>query len=168
LDGKIEMVLDAGSTTGGLESTVLDVTITPPRLLRPGLVTPAMLEAVIGPIQGAVVLPSASTPARSPGLQGRHYAPRAPLEVVEVGRSRVEALICQGLRAGWVTHQAEPCPAEAIVERLSNDAASYAASLYAALHRLDKAGVERIIVDRPPMGDAWLAVHDRLRRAAFS
>ena len=53
-----------------------------------------------------------------------------------------------------------------IVERLPADPQLYAAQLYAALHRLDNAGVERIVVDRPPDSDAWLAVHDRLRRAA--
>src|SRR5207249_1608348 len=50
LKGRIDLVLDSGPTPGGIESTVLDVTTSPPRLLRPGLVTPAELEAVVGPI----------------------------------------------------------------------------------------------------------------------
>jgi L-threonylcarbamoyladenylate synthase len=56
--------------------------------------------------------------------------------------------------------------AQVATERLPRDPAGYAAGLYAALHRLDAAGLERIIVDLPPSGPAWLAVHDRLRRAA--
>src|SRR5262249_57580886 len=83
LGGRIDLILDSGPTAGGLESTVLDVTTTPPRLLRPGLVTPGQIEAVIGPIvrpQQAVATPE--TPLPSPGLMARHYAPRATVEVV--------------------------------------------------------------------------------------
>src|SRR5205085_9568847 len=95
LDGRIDLVLDGGPTAGGLESTVLDLTTTPPRLLRPGLVSPAEIEEVVGPI----VRLSASRvedekPLPSPGMLTRHYAPRAPLESVEdEGRARVEELL---------------------------------------------------------------------------
>src|SRR5205814_1377019 len=77
LDGKIDLILDAGPTPGGLESTVLDVSVTPPRLLRPGMITPAQLEAIIGPIERRAQQSSTDL-ARSPGLQQRHYAPRTP------------------------------------------------------------------------------------------
>ncbi len=165
LNGKIDMVLDAGPTPGGLESTVLDITVTPPRLLRPGLVTAAQIEAVVGRIERDTAR-DATAPARSPGLQERHYAPCTPLECAADGRQRIAALRRQGLRIGWVTMHDECSTADLIVERLPEHVAGYAAGLYAALHRLDQAGVERIIVDRPPDGDAWLAVHDRLQRAA--
>jgi L-threonylcarbamoyladenylate synthase len=159
------MILDAGPTAGGLESTVLDLTVTPPRLLRPGLVTPAQLEAIIGPIDQCPVTVTSAEPLRSPGMHERHYAPRTPLECVEQSRDRVVELCRQGLRVGWVTWRDESPVRETTIERLPADAVGYAASLYAALHRLDQAGVERIIVEQPPHGDAWLAVHDRLRRA---
>src|SRR5262245_14088452 len=106
LAGKIDMVLDAGPTPGGLESTVLDVNVIPPRLLRPGLVTAAQIEAVIGPIERVAALDS-SAPARSPGFHERHYAPRTPLECAADGRQRVAELVDQGLRVGWVTTRDE-------------------------------------------------------------
>jgi L-threonylcarbamoyladenylate synthase len=56
--------------------------------------------------------------------------------------------------------------AAAALERLPSDPAGYSAGLYASLHRLDAAGLDRIVVETPPHGDAWEAVHDRLRRAA--
>ena len=169
LDGKIDMVLDAGPTPGGLESTVLDVSVSPPRLLRPGLVTRAQIESVVGSIVDGANSDTAA-PVRSPGLQERHYAPRTPLECVADGRARVEALHRQGVRVGWVVWHTETTDSspEVIIERLPADPEGYGAGLYAALHRLDQADVSRIIVDLPPEGDAWVAVHDRLRRAAHS
>ncbi len=163
LEGKIDLVLDAGPTPGGLESTVLDVTVTPPRLLRPGLISPAEVEVVIGPIAS---VPSAqnTAPARSPGLQERHYAPRTPLELCARGSARVDELLRQGKRIGWVTWQ--QAPSKAVVERMSEDPTVSSANLYAALHRLDAAGLDCIVVDLPPEGDAWLALRDRLRRAS--
>jgi L-threonylcarbamoyladenylate synthase len=166
LGGKIDMVLDAGPTPGGLESTVLDITVTPPRLLRPGLVAAVQIEAVIGPIEHGAASDQ-NAPARSPGLHERHYAPRATLECVADSRQRVAEFARQGVRVGWVTMLGESSTTDVIVERLPADATGYAASLYAALHRLDQAGVQRIVVDLPPIGDAWSAVHDRLQRAAI-
>ena len=99
----------------------------------------------------------------------RHYAPRTPLECTADGRARVEELLRDGGRVGWLTLSptpAEPVPAGLVVRPLPADPAGYAARLYAALHALDDAGVDRIVVDRPPDGDEWLAVRDRLRRAA--
>jgi L-threonylcarbamoyladenylate synthase len=99
-------------------------------------------------------------------MHERHYAPRTPLECVTTGRDRVAELCRQGLRVGWVTWLNEPALPNVIIEQLPADPEGYAAHLYAALHRLDQAAVNRIVVDRPPDGDAWLALHDRLRRAA--
>jgi L-threonylcarbamoyladenylate synthase len=171
LGGRIDLVLDGGPTSGGIESTVLDVTTNPPRLLRPGLVVRTDIEAIIGPIALSEESPQSSVelPQRSPGQMPRHYAPRAPLELaVDDGRARVEALTSTGKRIGWVTWPgvADVRDTERIV--LTREPVEYAAGLYAALHDLDAAGVERIVVARPPEGDEWLAVRDRLRRAAQS
>ncbi len=169
LSGRIALILDGGPTTGGLESTVLNLTTTPPRLLRPGLISPAEIEAVIGPIARPNVSASSDTPLPSPGMLARHYAPRAPLELAEDnGRARVEELLARGLRVGWLAlgtaEEAGTPGLEAVA--LPPEPASYAAQLYAALHQLDAAGVERIVVALPPETEAWLAVRDRLRRAA--
>jgi L-threonylcarbamoyladenylate synthase len=167
LAGRIDLVLDGGPCAGGIESTVLDVTAAPPRLLRPGLASRAELEAVIGPIAGP---PSAAggSALPAPGMLSRHYAPRTPLECVEAGgRQRVEELGRAGLRVGWVTRGAPAeVPGGAVLRILSADPAGYAASLYAALHELDAAGMDRIVVDLPPDAPEWLAVRDRLRRAS--
>lgn len=170
LGGRIHMILDGGPCAGGLESTVLDLTSTPPRLLRPGLITPTEIETIIGPIQQGSVSASSKEPSLpSPGMLHRHYAPRAPLECVAEGdRSRVVALRDGGQRIGWLTFAKESeadWPGVAIV-RMPRDPAIYAARLYAALHALDEAGVERILVTLPPDLPEWLAVHDRLRRAS--
>jgi L-threonylcarbamoyladenylate synthase len=168
LGGRIDLIIDAGPTPGGIESTVLDLTADPPRLLRPGLVSPADIEALIGPIRrGAVAVPDAGRPLPSPGMLAKHYAPRAPLELAGGdGRSRVEALVRQGLRVGWLTWSDADDVARAMRVEMPRDPDGYAARLYAALHDLDAAGAERIVVARPPDDEAWLAVLDRLRRAA--
>lgn len=164
LAGRIALLLDAGPTTGGLESTVLDLTTKPPRLLRPGLVTIAELEAVVGPIERMAV-EHADEPMRSPGQMRRHYAPRTPLEVLRNSRHRVEELGEQGMRVGWLTHRDEG-KAAAMHVMLPAEPSGYSAQLYAALHQLDRVGLDRIVVESPPIGDDWLAIHDRLARAA--
>ena len=168
LQGRIPLILDAGPTPGGIESTVLDVTQTPPGLLRPGLVPPAAIEAVVGPIVRQTA--AGGQPLRSPGLMQRHYAPRTALECVgDNGWQRVRHLRQQGLRVGWLTfgeHEHQHDPAGGVTLVMPTDPAAYAAELYAALHVLDCAGVERIVVALPPSGEAWLAVRDRLSRAS--
>lgn len=171
LAGRIDLVLDGGPTSGGIESTVLDVTTDPPRLLRPGLVTRSEIEAIVGPIvqPEEPVRSSAEMPQRSPGQMPRHYAPRASLELAEGdGRARVEELAATGRRVGWVTWSGVPAVLGVERVELPSEPIAYAASLYAALHDLDMAGLDRIVVARPAEGDEWLAVRDRLRRAAQS
>lgn len=164
LADRIDLLLDAGPTTGGLESTVVDVTTQPPRLLRPGLVTTTELEAVVGPLGQPG---SDGGPLRSPGLLDRHYAPRTPLEVMQDSHERVQELSGQGRRVGWMTHRHEPNPPASVLRiAMPADAVKYAERLYAVLHDLDDVGLDRIIVEAPPANAAWLAVSDRLRRAS--
>ena len=169
LHGMIDLVVDAGPTSGGLESTVVDLTGRPARLLRPGLITATELEAVIGPIQWTENNSRRVTePLRSPGQLERHYAPRTPLEIApDQGRPRVQELLTQGRRVGWLTWSgASGIDHPALLTiHLPAQPGSYAAGLYAALHKLDAAGLDRIVVALPPDEEAWLAVRDRLRRA---
>jgi L-threonylcarbamoyladenylate synthase len=168
LDGRIDLLLDGGPCPGGIESTVLDLTTSPPRLLRPGLVSREALEAVIGPV--AVGTPPSAGPLPSPGMLARHYAPRTPLEAVPApSRDRVLALCGAGRRIGWVVRGGHgDTPPGVVVRSLPADPAGYAAGLYAALHDLDAAGLDQIIVELPPDEPEWVAVRDRLRRAAVS
>ncbi len=166
LDGRIDLVLDGGPAGGGIESTVVDVTVTPPRLLRPGLIAVADLEAVVGPLAGPVGL-APDQPPRSPGQLARHYAPRTPLELSATPATRVAELCSRGQRVGWLDWSCPTNPPPtAVVVVLPADPAGYAAGLYLALHRLDDAGLDCIVVARPPNDPPWLAVRDRLDRAA--
>jgi L-threonylcarbamoyladenylate synthase len=168
LDGRIDLLLDAGPTTAGIESTVLDLTTTPPRLLRLGPITPGQIEAIIGPIGHIGPIPTLDsdekTPLASPGMLPRHYAPRTPLECAAA--ERVRELVHEGNRVGWVTWSATP-ETNAATHVMPANAVEYAAKLYAVLHELDMLGLDRIIVETLPNGDDWLAIQDRLRRASY-
>src|SRR5262249_49360180 len=107
LEGKIDLILDAGPATGGLESTVLDVTRTPPRLLRAEHITPTGIASIIGPIEvsGSVQL-LRDSPLPAPGMMARHYSPRAPLELTDdSGWEQVMAQIQAGKTVGWLSSQ---------------------------------------------------------------
>lgn len=142
-------VLDGGPCPVGLESSILDLTGPQPRLLRPGQVSREELEEVVGPLAGSL-----NGAPRVPGALDRHYAPRTPTRWL--GSELPEG------RWGWLGFA--PCGANAEVI-MPPTAPEYAARLYAALRELDQAGVELILVERPPDGPEWEAVHDRLRRA---
>ena len=154
----VPLVLDGGPSSWGIESTVLDVTTPVPTLLRPGALALRALREVTGAIalRDAEAVDGAARP--SPGMSRRHYAPRAPLHVVP------DLTYCdKSDKTGILTFEgAEVAGAEI----LSADPREYAADLYAALHRLDDAGVEEILVRQPPDTEDWLAVRDRLSRAA--
>jgi L-threonylcarbamoyladenylate synthase len=169
LDGRIDIVLDGGPTVGGLESTVVDMTSAPPRLLRPGLVTPGEIEEVIGRIyRPASASPGGEVPLPSPGMLSRHYAPRAVLQCFDrISHEQVLDLLRRERSLGWLTFAEAAPQAEGLrMVVMPRDPEAYATKLYAVLHALDAAGVERIVVELPPDMEQWLAVRDRLRRAS--
>jgi L-threonylcarbamoyladenylate synthase len=169
MNGRVDLIIDAGPTQVGLESTVLNLCSTPPQLLRPGMISPAQLEAEIGPIVRRESLASSLTsPVLSPGMLPRHYAPRTATECAATGKARVEELLRSGAAIGWVTFQADGWTSNALlhVRTMPKDPAEYGARLYATLHELDQLGLSRIVVDLPPQAEEWLAVRDRLMRAS--
>lgn len=85
LDGKIEMILDGGSVDIGVESTILDMTVSPPMILRPGAITKEMIELVIGKvtIDQAILSADSEKAPKAPGMKYRHYAPKAQLIIME-------------------------------------------------------------------------------------
>lgn len=171
LEGRIPLILDGGATSGGLESTVLDLSGEVPQLLRPGLLGPAEIEAIIGLIRrpGERPAPADDAPLPAPGMLSRHYAPRAPLELTADGLARLRQLLTQGRHVGWLTFEPTPPNLPGLKAlSLSREPALYANRLYAALHELDAAGVDAILVDLPPAEEAWMAVRDRLERAAVA
>ncbi len=169
LDGRIEMLLEAGPASGGLESTVIDLSADKPRLLRPGLITPSQIESVIGPIDRSVPTGTDAAGLASPGLLPRHYAPRATLvSASDDGEAAVDELLAEGHRVGWLVfdypHVLPRDDLEIVV--MPAKAVAYASQLYAVLHALDDAGINQIVVANPPEGEDWLAIRDRLTRAS--
>lgn len=171
LGGRIPFLLDGGPTSGGLESTVLNLSGETPQLLRPGLIAPAEIERIIGPIRRPDYLPAAAedAPLPAPGMLSRHYAPRAPLELNADAETAARRLLLQGRRVGRLTFDPAPPALPGLTTiSMASDPVRYAARLYAALHELDAAGVEAILVDPPPPEEGWLAIRDRLERAAVA
>lgn len=169
LVGRIPLVIDAGPCTHGIESTIVDVTRKPAVLLRPGAVSLDALRAVADVADPETIVVSSDKRAPSPGTSARHYAPRAKviLSAPNVLLDKLEQRRALGLSVGVLSFLPEhACGAP--VEILAADPDVYAAELYAALHRLDDTGCAEIFVAEVPSTSAWLAVHDRLRRAAAS
>ena len=101
LGARVDLILDAGPCGRGIESTVVDCTVSPPTILRPGPLTASALAAVVGAAPEGLgsAPPPAEGPARAPGQATRHYAPRTPLEVSASAAERVEALLAEGRRS---------------------------------------------------------------------
>ena len=154
------LVLDGGPCRVGIESTVLDVSQDPPRILRPGMITSDDLREWLGDV------PDAPRPtegiARSPGQRARHYAPRMPVIIVPL--SQVTGTLQSG--DGLLSYSGYGGDAAGVLVAMPDSPAQYAARLYDALHRMDEAGVSRIVVEAPPQSADWEAIWDRLRRAA--
>jgi L-threonylcarbamoyladenylate synthase len=167
LGDAVDLILDAGPTAVGIESTVIDVTTARPTLLRPGMIDVAQIEAIVGPIEIATHANAASA-RPSPGMMDRHYSPRGRLviagaaELPELVRREREA----GARVGALLIQATVRNITAT--RMPADPAGYAAQLYTALHELDDAACSVIVVERVPSSAEWFGVRDRLERASRS
>ncbi|WP_437925506.1 L-threonylcarbamoyladenylate synthase [Sorangium sp. So ce291] len=167
LGGRIDAIVDGGTTAVGIESTIVDVTRSPARLLRPGHVAAETIAALV-PLQtsaGLITAPGERAP--SPGTHARHYAPRARVALVpgEAVRDEVERAARAGARAGAIERGARTA-AGPHAELLPADPAGYAAALYAALHRLEDAACDVIVIAAVPEDPAWDAVRDRLARAS--
>jgi len=182
LDGRIDAVLDAGPTTVGLESTVLDPTQTPMVLYRPGAITaPQLMAAIHVPIQIHTIIPSHSFPASlpSPGVGIRHYAPRATLVLTgptpdELWNRAADQLFAQmpsqpaTPRLGVLLPTGWPRLATATVFDWGswNDYETLAARLFTGIRSLDDQGVDVILCPLPPSGGLADAIRDRLQKAA--
>ena len=157
LDGRIDLVLDAGPVAVGIESTVLDLTRATARILRPGSITGAAIEAVIGPLDADAS--EEGEPLRSPGLLARHYAPQTPLRLDATAVDKDEALLAFGPAplggAGWTLNLSP-----------TGDLEEAAHNLYAMLRALDGVGARRIAVMPLPKTGLGEALADRLQRAA--
>ncbi|MBN1333893.1 MAG: threonylcarbamoyl-AMP synthase [Synergistales bacterium] len=161
LAGSIDLILDAGPTYVGVESTVVDVTGQEIILLRPGGTSLEALERIAGPIKNSSSLEESK---RSPGTRYRHYAPLVPLILWEEGESFLQDLPCDPGKAGYVGMvQPEKDLSENIIFK---DIESYARGLFSALRDLESRGVQIIIAQLPPSKGIGRALRDRLKRAS--
>jgi L-threonylcarbamoyladenylate synthase len=175
LNGRIDLVIDGGATTVGVESTVLDLSRDLPIILRPGAVTLEMLREVLPEVEQLTTVTVDQTGAmRSPGLLEKHYSPRAPLTLYEgpnaaaVLRRDAAAAIERGQHVGVIVSPGVLSAGPPfIVCELGPALADVAHDLYAAMRELDHAGVDAILVNAFPVADGLgMAIADRLRRAA--
>jgi L-threonylcarbamoyladenylate synthase len=173
LGDKISLIVDGGQSQVGIESTVLDLTASPPRVLRPGMIHIESLTAVCGEVQSPQSpVPSLDSPLRSPGMLEKHYSPKAKLVVLnwhddEDLRSQLSTLNPQLLTCHIIAHTKIPAGfGAANVSVIPHDAEAFARAIYAELYRCDAAGAELIVVEAPPASPEWTGIADRLRRAA--
>jgi L-threonylcarbamoyladenylate synthase len=170
LGDRIRIIVDGGQSQVGIESTVVDVTTDPPRLLRPGMIHAEALVAVTGGL-GQETGGNAQV-LRSPGLLLKHYAPKARLVVLpwlDEGdlHRKLDCLSVAPERAHVIAHtHVPPAPTFAGVSVIPHDAEAFARALYAELHRCDAAGAQTIVVEAVPELPEWRAIADRLSRAA--
>ena len=153
LGDSVDLIVDGGACAVGIESTVVSVVGVVPVLLRPGMISRAQLEAVLGPITTASAVEEGAAHA-APGMHRKHYSPRTPLRLG----------IPPDSNCGFLWHTKDR-PSVCSVQ-MQQDPAKYAEQLYEALHQMDTAEVPVIYVEPLPENAAWAAIQDRLMRAA--
>lgn len=178
MSGRIPLILDGGDCEVGVESTVLDMTGAIPRILRPGGVTPEMIQKICGAceVDGAVMRPlKENEKPRSPGMKYRHYAPQGQLTIYRGDAEKVARAICaaydQALADGRhplilaldgnrALYGARRC------DSLGQDAQGMAHAVFAALRNADGAQADLIFSEAVEAEGIGLAVMNRLGRAA--
>ena len=162
LSGRIAAVLNGGPCEFGLESTILNLLSESPEILRAGPVSREQIESVLG---GAVEMPTSHDVA-VPGNVESHYQPNTSLQVMTAEQMVTTPV---NLRAGylvWSSTAASVLDGTTRTRQLAEDPRLYGRDLYRSLYELDQLDLDFIIVETPPTSEIWMAVNDRLRRAA--
>ena len=174
LGGRLRLIVDGGHSNVGIESTVVDLTVNPPRILRPGMIHAESLAAALGNAELGErnSEPSETGELRSPGQLPKHYSPQAKLVVAQWRddggfRSAISRLTAAPDRTCVIVHSHLP-PADGFlrIALVPHDAEAYARAIYAELHHCDELGAACIVVEAPPDTPEWQGIADRLRRAA--
>lgn len=179
LDGKIDMILDGGTVEIGLESTILDMTVNPPMILRPGAVTLDMLEEVLGDVSvDQTILGSESkVPPKAPGMKYRHYAPKAKLSIVE-GTIREEILAIRqiayeaehhGKKVGIIaSNETIGFYTHGVVKNIGTreNEKTIAKNLYTILREFDEEEIDEIYSESFSRQGIGRAIMNRLEKAA--
>ncbi len=159
LGADAELVLDGGPSEVGIESTIVDLSGGEPVLLRPGRISAAELEAVLG---SRVLAKQSDSPRHSGGLE-RHYAPRTQARLVPPHELDLE-IARLGAKIAVLAFS-RPDERVDYWLRMPREPKAYAQKLYAALRELDGARREMILIEAPPEAPEWAGVRDRLERA---
>jgi len=160
LDGKIDMILDGGPCSVGLESTVIDCSSDKPTILRPGAVTREMIEGLIGPVDMVSEVATDETP-RSPGMKYKHYAPNAKVTIVAGEAAKVKMKLEELAKAG------EGRKARVITAQdLGGSHKAIAANLFNMLRQCDEMGLEEVFVEAVNEEGLGVAIMNRLKKAA--
>ncbi len=173
MDGRISAVVDGGPCEVGVESTVIDMTQDPPRLLRPGGVTLEMLRETIGEV---AIDPAVTSElqegqvASSPGMKYKHYAPKASVTILvgsqEAYVSFVNAHAAEDICALCFDEDLPLLHIKTISYGSRCDENEQAARLFDCLRQLDECGAQRVYAACPSTNGIGLAVYNRLLRAA--
>jgi L-threonylcarbamoyladenylate synthase len=156
-------ILDGGACLVGIESTILDVSrldgpAARPVLLRPGAIAAELLAEVIGEVPGRAGVVAGQP--RVSGSLAAHYAPRTPMTLLD--GAHLSGMPVDDQVAVWSFSLA---PRGKLWRVAPAEASAYARQLYARLRELDQLGASHILIERPPSGPDWVALHDRLGRA---
>ena len=173
-DGKIAAIVDGGHCSVGVESTIVDLTEQPPRLLRPGGITPEQLTQVLGELTIDEAVTAQIDPekvVKAPGMKYRHYAPAAPVVIISGSREKAADYIHHFYQKGdRVLCFEEELELYADCNPLAygreEDVATLSAGLFDALRILDDPSIGRVFARCPEGGGVAYAVQNRLKKAA--
>jgi L-threonylcarbamoyladenylate synthase len=170
LQGKIDMILDSGPTTIGMESTVIDVTVDPPVILRIGGLNREDIEKEIGTIRQTN---AQELLQRSPGTRHRHYAPRAHVVLIpknnrEIFEQQINKMKNNGIKVGVITYSEDLNRIDATKFHLilSSSIEQYAQNIFRAIRELDNLSVDCMIIESVEEKGLGAAIMDRLVKAA--
>ena len=173
LNGKIAGVLDGGATGVGVESTVIDCTESVPVILRPGGVTKEQLEEVVGSVEVDRALTGESTKPKAPGMKYKHYAPNAPMYLVDGATDFIQQLVrdkqAQGLRVGVLaTEETTSYYKSDLVLACGkrSELPTVASALYDTLRTFNHAKIDLIYSEIFPTSGVGQAIMNRLLKAA--
>lgn len=173
LQGRIPLILDAGPCQIGVESTIIDITQTPPVILRHGGIPAEQLTTVLGDIIVRQRIVTHNQAAPAPGMLLKHYSPRTPLVIYRGTPSAVHAAVLAHPRAEtlWLCYDEDIAHADAAhIAYLSlgprNQSSTIARNLFATLRTADQSGKALLVIAEPPGDGVAAAVRDRLFRAA--
>jgi len=170
LKGKIETIIDGGDTKIGVESTVIDLTVHPARILRPGGVTPKEIKKILGNVTSTSKVNGKISIAKSPGMKYRHYSPKASVVLVTGSKSEMRRKIVKLLETyrmkkirvatiGFSRYAAEPC-------FICKNIDDLAKNLFRKLREFDDKNIKVIIVETVKEEGIGIAVMNRLKKAA--